>query len=174
MGEDSPYRNLWVSYCPLENARHDARELTRLTMHRVLTGPEQSWEKLCLGVGTPPVLTPLGWLMIYHGAERWVSGDPSSPYDIRLSAGALLMDEDDPLRILYRSDTPILEPKINGESDGTAANVVFPTGMAESADGGWDVYYGMAGQSIGVACMQIPGASRRKLRAPDAGTWPRL
>jgi predicted GH43/DUF377 family glycosyl hydrolase len=63
----------------------------------------------------------------------------------------LLLDGQDPRRILYRSAESILEPKEAAERVGVVPRVVFPTGLDARPDGALDIYYGMADARIGVA-----------------------
>jgi len=65
--------------------------------------------------------------------------------------------DDDPLRILYRSEKPVLEPESEPERVGIVDNVVFPTAIDAREDGRIDVYYGMADSRIGVARLQAQG-----------------
>jgi predicted GH43/DUF377 family glycosyl hydrolase len=148
--------SMWISYTALDAARRDVRALSRWSDHRLLATPEQPWEVAKIGGGAPPVLTPLGWLVLYHGVGTVPAatdgGSPRPPY----AAGVLILDRDDPRRILYRSSAPILEPDTAAERRGTVDNVVFPTAVDARGDGRIDVYYGMADARIGVARLQIP------------------
>ncbi len=85
-----------------------------------------------IGGGTPPVLTPDGWLMLYHGVEN--KGDVG----IYRTYWALL-DKNDPSKILRLDDTtPLLEanPDLTADiSDQIYLNdVVFTTGIAAHND----------------------------------------
>jgi predicted GH43/DUF377 family glycosyl hydrolase len=75
---------------------------------------------------------------------------------VRYSAGAMLLDIDDPRTILYRSAEPILVPEADDERAGIVPNVVFPTGIDAREHGCVDIYYGMADAAIGVARLDIP------------------
>ena len=77
------------------------------------------------------------------------------PY-VHYSAGAMLLDLEDPRKILYRSAEPTLAPETDEERAGVVPNVVFPTGIDPRANGRVDVYYGMADSAIGVARLDIP------------------
>jgi len=70
--------------------------------------------------------------------------------NVRYSAGAMLLDADDPSRVLARTAVPLLEPEVDDERSGTVPNVVFPTAI-EAIDGQYFVFYGMADSKIGVA-----------------------
>ena len=62
----------------------------------------------------------------------------------------MILDADDPSRVLARTAEPILRPETADERDGTVPNVVFPTAI-EEIDGVRYVFYGMADSAIGVA-----------------------
>ena len=104
-----------------------------------LIRPKYPWEELKVGVGPPPLRTDRGWLVIYHGvsAQRIYR------------AGAILLDLDEPSKILARTKNPILEPEREFEKRGLVSNVVFPEG-AVIQNGDLLVYYGGADR---VACM---------------------
>jgi predicted GH43/DUF377 family glycosyl hydrolase len=116
----------------------------------------QPWEAAKIGGGTPPIRTPHGWMMIYHGvAGTILEGADHQPH-VRYSAGAMLLDLDDPRKILYRSPEPTLAPETEEESAGIVPNVVFPTGVDPRENGRVDIYYGMGDAAIGVAQLDIP------------------
>jgi predicted GH43/DUF377 family glycosyl hydrolase len=144
--------SVWISYLPLDAARRDLSALGQWSDHRLLATPEQPWEARKIGGGTPPLLTPLGWLVLYHGVGQPATPGARPPY----SAGALVLDRDDPRRVLYRSPDPILEPATAEEREGIVGNVVFPTGIDQRGGGRVDVYYGMADARIGVARLHLP------------------
>ncbi len=105
--------------------------------HRVLLGGGEEWEMGRIGGGTPPVRLPQGWLEIYHGSSRGRRGAVGA-----YSAGALLLDPDDPGRILGRSPR-LFEPETAFEKEGFVPGVVFPTGIVPREDRVL-VYYGAA------------------------------
>jgi predicted GH43/DUF377 family glycosyl hydrolase len=85
-----------------------------------------------IGGGTPPVLTPGGWLMLYHGVEN------KSDVGIYRTFWALL-DKDDPLKILHlEDDIPLLETNSILTKDMSAQiylnDIVFTTGIADAGD----------------------------------------
>jgi predicted GH43/DUF377 family glycosyl hydrolase len=98
-----------------------------------------------LGAGAPPLRIDEGWLDIYHG----VDGD-----DRYYCLGALLLDADDPARVLGRSRDPIMEPSAQYERDGFYGNVVFATGAVADGDR-LTIYYGAADDRICGATMSI-------------------
>ena len=156
-GITDPRPAIWISYCPLGAAHRSIAALCDMRQHQVLIEPLFDWEELYIGAGTPPVRTPQGWLLIYHGVRMHPlpPGDPRKP--LRYSAGALLLDLQDPRIVRYRSPRPILEPELAEElGGGVAGGVVFPTGLDDHGDGRIDVYYGMGDSLIGVARLRVP------------------
>jgi predicted GH43/DUF377 family glycosyl hydrolase len=148
--------SIWLSYCSLEAAQSDPAALLTWRDHTLLATPDQPWEETKIGAGTPPIRTPHGWLMVYHGvAGQILEGVDHQPH-VRYSAGAMLLDSDDPRKIIYRSAEPILTPEVDEERVGIVPNVVFPTGIDQREDGRVDVYYGMADSQIGVARLDLP------------------
>jgi len=103
-----------------------------------------------LGGGTPPVLTPDGWLTLYHGSDKCHGEEGAGTY----SAGVLLLDRDDPSRIIGRSRQPVMLPQADFEKRGYVDNVVFPTGAVLRGNALW-VYYGAADEHIGVCAFDV-------------------
>lgn len=155
-GVDDPRPCIWVSYCALDDARRDTRALTRLHGHHELIRPRYDWEEAWIGGGAPPVLTHLGWLIIYHGVRKRPPRYADERKPVVYSAGLLIVDERDPRRVLYRSPRPILEPETRDEMEGVTPEAVFPTGIDARGHGTLDVYYGMADSRIGMARLYVP------------------
>jgi len=147
--------SMWISYCDIEQAQRDSGKLLIWRDHHLLATPERPWEQLKIGGGTPPILTKRGWLTIYHGVSGRIVEDADHQPFVRYSAGALVLDRDDPRKVIYRSSQPILSPEAPEEKEGVVSNVVFPTGVDVRAGGRVDVYYGMADFYIGAAKMQL-------------------
>lgn len=153
-------QSLWMSHVSLEQAQRDPQALTLVEDTHLLVTPEQPWENIKIGGGTPPVLTRHGWLIVYHGlAGRFVEGAHFQE-QVRYAAGLLVLDAASAGSILYRSPEPLLVPEVPEEREGAVPNVVFPTGIdprpeADDPDG-FDLYYGMADTRIGVARLSIP------------------
>jgi predicted GH43/DUF377 family glycosyl hydrolase len=85
-----------------------------------------------IGGGTPPIHTPDGWLMIYHGVQS------TEGVGIYRSFWALL-DSDDPLQVICLEDSvPVLEsnPELIAPIKHQAYldNIVFTTGISEYGD----------------------------------------
>lgn len=95
-------------------------------------------------IGAPPILTPHGWLLVYshirnYFTERKIFG-----------IEAVLLDRNDPARILARTEAPLLVPEEEYELYGKVPNIVFPSG-AMLRKGKLHIYYGAADSTCAVA-----------------------
>lgn len=149
-GVTDPRPGIWISYVPAELVRSDVSALTRLTGHRVVAMPEKEFEALKIGAGPAPIRVPEGWLVIHHGVTGELVAGTDQQQRVHYAAGALLLDAQDPSRVLARSEHPLLAPETDDERDGIVPNVVFPTAI-ETVDDRTFVFYGMADSKIGVA-----------------------
>lgn len=124
------YPAIWISFSD------DLMEWENSTL---LAKGEFSWEEK-IGGSTPPLKTDKGWLTLYHGVDK----------DGIYRVGAMLLDIDDPTKILARTKEPIMEPEHDYENIGLYNGCVFPTGNCIVGDTLY-VYYGAADKYIGVA-----------------------
>ncbi len=123
--------SIWISFGD-DLIEYDKPEL-------LMTGKEW-WEVQRMGGGTPPIKTDKGWFMLYHGV------DEKGVYRV----GAVLMDLNDPRKIIARTKDFLMEPDQDFELQGLYEGCVFPTGTVVK-DGTLFVYYGCADQYIGLA-----------------------
>lgn len=100
------------------------------------------WDSRKIGAGPPPLKTEKGWLLIYHG----VDDKRSHQYQI----GAMLLDLNDPRKILCRSTQPLISPTSWYENEGYKPGVVYPCGVALINEK-LHVYYGGADTYVCVA-----------------------
>jgi predicted GH43/DUF377 family glycosyl hydrolase len=100
-----------------------------------------------IGIAAPPIETERGWLLLYHIAST--RNDRIYYY-----VSAVLLDIDQPWRVIARRKTALLEPEMPYEKEGLVNNVVFPCG-AVVIDGQLFVYYGGADRVIGVAMIKL-------------------
>ncbi|MCX6170241.1 MAG: hypothetical protein NTX65_12920 [Ignavibacteriales bacterium] len=156
---DLDHESIWISYCPMELDGLEPHHLGLFNSHHRLATPVSPWERLKVGGGTPPILTRHGWLIIYHGVSE-IMEQGNDEHHLRYSAGVMVLSEEHPRVIRYRSVEPVLTPSLPKERHGTVPNVVFPTGIDRRDDLGSpdriDVYYGMADSRIGVARLDVP------------------
>jgi predicted GH43/DUF377 family glycosyl hydrolase len=117
-------------------------DLMNWSNHRIVlkTGKNDAWDCNRIGAGAPPIKTKDGWLNIYHGVND----------KMIYSLGIFLLDLENPDKVLYRSEEPILTPTEQYEINGWIPNVVFTCGVVPKEDN-YIIYYGGADQVIGIA-----------------------
>ncbi|MDF2587682.1 MAG: glycosidase [Anaerocolumna sp.] len=107
-----------------------------------------------IGPGAPPVKTEAGWLTLFHtvdidrtrGKNGW-----EDKWQKRYCAGIMLLDLEDPSKIIGMSKEPLIAPETAYETeDGFRTNVIFPGGMILEDNGEVKIYYGA---SDTVECM---------------------
>jgi predicted GH43/DUF377 family glycosyl hydrolase len=129
--------SIWISY---------SEDLVHWGLHKPVVTPRPGyWDSYRLGASAVPIKTDRGWLEIFHGV-RMVSSGPI------YAAGTVLLDLEDPSKIISRSNEPILSPREDYERIGDVNNVVFACGAIVEEDGTIKVFYGAADTSI---CMAI-------------------
>ncbi len=106
--------------------------------------PVRAWEALQLGNCGPPLETEFGWLVLTHGVG------PMRTYRI----GAILLDLDDPTRVIGQLDEPLLSP-VADEQNGYVPNVVYSCGALIHRDH-LVLPYGIADAAIGFAAIPLP------------------
>lgn len=104
------------------------------------------WDSRKIGAGAPPIKTKQGWLLIYQA----VDDKDASQYKV----GAMLLDLEDPSRVIARSSQPIMEPKESYENAGFKAGVIYPCGAVTIKDQLF-VYYGGADSYVCVATAKL-------------------
>lgn len=104
---------------------------------------KQPWELVHAGNCGSPLETDAGWLVLTHGAG------PVRQY----SLGAMLLDRDDPTRVLGRLREPFLEPT-EEERDGYVPNVVYSCGSLIH-EGTLIVPYGFSDWRIRFATLEV-------------------
>ena len=95
------------------------------------------WDSARVGAGAAPIRTAAGWLEIYHGADE----------ENRYCLGALLLDMNEPWKVLARSKVPIMEPEAQYERTGFLGNVLFTNGQLVDGDH-LTIYYGASDSVI--------------------------
>lgn len=133
------YPSIWLKYS------EDVLEWEDKESSLLLTGIENTWEEK-IGGSTPPLKTSKGWLMLYHGVEHGGLG--------YYRVGALLLDLENPLKIIGKTPSPILEPEYDFEIKGYYNGCVFPTGNV-IVDDTLFVYYGGADKYVCLATCPV-------------------
>lgn len=113
----------------------------------ILLCPKYEHEISYIGGGCPPIETPEGWLIIYHGVHDTAEG-------YVYSACAALLDLENPNKAIARLPYPLFKPELPWELKGEVSNVVFPTGTALFEDTLY-IYYGGADKRIACASVSL-------------------
>jgi len=106
-----------------------------------LPAREDAWDSFVRSAGPPPIRTDHGWLLFYHAND---AREPS-----RYKLGAMLLDLNDPSKVLHRAAAPILSPDEHYENHGKPG-IVYACG-AVVREGTLFVYYGGADKVVCVA-----------------------
>ena len=134
----APGAHIWLSYSP---------DLRHWGSHKLLLEARMGgwWDANKIGLSTPPIETPQGWLMIYHGVRVTGAG-------CLYRLGLALFDSTEPERCLMRGDEWIFGPEERYEQRGDVDGVVFPCGFTLDPDGDTlRLYYGAADSCIALA-----------------------
>ena len=118
--------------------------------HRYVAGARHGcWDDEKIGGGAVPFRVNIGgvdgWLEVYHGVT-----EASTTY----SLGALLLDANDPGKVISRSREPILSPEASYEREGFFGGVVFTCGLLAEGDL-VRIYYGAADGVMAVADLSL-------------------
>lgn len=96
-----------------------------------------NWAYTKIGPGAVPIRTEAGWLCIIHGVRAQCT-------DYVYSLGAMLLDLEDPTRVVGVSGRAILAPEETYELIGQTPSVVFTNAAVPEPDGTVKIYYGGA------------------------------
>ena len=103
--------------------------------------PRRGWDSFRRGVGPPPLRTPQGWLVFYHAIDKKDAH--------RYKLGALLLDLDNPRKVIAQSPEPLLVPDTWYEND-WKPGIVYACGSIIKDDTLF-VYYGGGDKDVCVA-----------------------
>jgi predicted GH43/DUF377 family glycosyl hydrolase len=153
----SPLRgeaSMWISFSP------DLRHWGDHTMF--LEARDGAWwDAGKIGLGPPPLETPEGWLLMYHGVHATAAGPI-------YRAGLALLDLDNPRRVIGRTDEWIFGPSAPYEVTGDVGKVVFPCGwVLDPAGEIVSIYYGGGDSVVGLATARLDDLLACVRRAPD-------
>lgn len=124
----------------------ESPDLVHWGRHRHVLGTvDNSWQSTKVGAGPVPLETSAGWLLVYHGVLTSCNG-------FVYSAGAALLDRDEPWHVVARATPAVLAPETEYERVGDVPNVVFPCAMlCDPPTGRLAIYYGAADTVVSLA-----------------------
>ena len=122
-------REIWIS---------ESSNLVEWGNHKQLVSVnETDWDNGRIGCSAVPFLTEKGWVEIYHAADA----------NDRYCLGALLLDKDQPTKVIGKSFKPVMEPLASYEKWGFYGPVIFLCGCLVEGDT-VKLYYGAADTSV--------------------------
>ena len=132
--------HIWIAFSP---------DLKHWGDHKLLIPARNGswWDANKIGVSPPPLKTEEGWLILYHGVKTTASG-------IIYRLGLILLNLEDPCKIIARSNEWVFSPKESYEIFGDVDKVVFPCGWIQERDEIL-LYYGCADSSIALATAKL-------------------
>lgn len=112
----------------------------------VLRGADVPFATSKIGPAAPPVRTPKGWLATFHAVRVVAESLDTWEREWRKEylAGLMLLDLDDPSKVIGLSREPLLAPEAGYETRGYRGGVIFPGGMILEDSGEVKIYYGAA------------------------------
>jgi predicted GH43/DUF377 family glycosyl hydrolase len=134
--------HIWISYSP---------DLRHWGSHKLILRSRRGawWDAAKIGLAVPPIETPEGWLLVYHGIRETAAG-------CLYRVGLALLDLHTPEHCLRRGDAWVFGPEAPYERFGDVDNVVFPCGYTLEPDGDTvNLYYGGADSCIALATGSI-------------------
>ncbi len=122
-----------------------SKNLTAYYGHKLLAAPRIGlFDSGRIGASCVPFKTKHGWLEIYHGATK----------DNHYCLGVMLLDLEDPSKIIAWSKEPIMLPEASYETHGFMPNVVFTCGCYVKDDV-VHIYYGAADETLCYATVTV-------------------
>lgn len=152
-----------INWTPVEYAPGESRDQTVRAMYKDIKpifGPRKGkFDSDLVEPGPAPMVTDKGILLIYNSrnSERQSQSDPALAPGT-YSAGQILLDRNDPAKVIQRSGTYFLTPDRDFEINGQVNRVCFVEGLVYFKDK-WLLYYGTADSKIAVAQYQPMGKS---------------
>ncbi|MBQ6897749.1 MAG: glycoside hydrolase family 130 protein [Clostridia bacterium] len=99
-----------------------------------------------IGPAAPPVKTDKGWLTLFHAVDKDEARGKNGwegAWKKRYCAGIMLLDLDDPTKVIGMSKLPLIAPETYFETEeGFRQQVIFPGGMILEDSGEVKIYYG--------------------------------
>ncbi len=103
-------------------------------------------------IGANPIKTKYGWLLIYSHIQNYFSNGNNEEKVFGIEA--LLLDLNDPRKIIGRTEGPLIAPEEPYELSGHVSNVVFPSGAILEKDR-LIIYYGAADTTVCLAFINL-------------------
>ena len=125
----------------------------------VLGVEDVPWANDKIGPTASPIRTERGWLTLFHAVDRDEARGKNgweNKWTKRYTAGLMLLDLNDPSKVLSVYDRPLIAPELPVETEeGFRQNVIFPCGMLLEDDGEVKIYYGASDTCVCLATANV-------------------
>ena len=143
--------DIWLSRSP---------DLIYWGRSELLLGTERvPWVNDKIGPTASPIKTERGWLTLFHAVDRDDARGKNGwepTWKKRYTAGLMLLDLNDPSKVLAVYDKPLIAPELPAETDeGFRQNVIFPCGMLLEESGEVKIYYGASDTCVCLATAEL-------------------
>ena len=143
--------DIWISRSP---------DLIYWGRSKLLLGTERvPWVNDKIGPTASPIKTKEGWLTLFHAVDRDEARGKNGwepTWKKRYTAGLMLLDLNDPSKVLAVYDKPLIAPELPEETDeGFRQNVIFPCAVVPEEDGEVKIYYGASDTCVCLATAQL-------------------
>lgn len=112
-----------------------------------------------IGPTASPIKTERGWLTLIHAVDKDESRGKNGwekTWKKRYTAGLMLLDLNDPAKVLSVYNEPLIAPDLPVETDeGFRQNVIFPCGMLLEDSGEVKIYYGASDTCVCLATADV-------------------
>lgn len=111
-----------------------------------------------IGPAAPPIRTSKGWMTTFHAVtidKKRNLGGWENTWHKEYFAGLMLLDINNPNRIIGLHKKPLLAPATEYECNGFRNHVIFPGGMILEPDGEVKIYYGAADAVVALATAHV-------------------
>ena len=127
--------------------RHNSVEIPEI---KIVLGPRnKKFDSDLIEPGPPAMITDKGILLIYNSRNVPSIGDSSLP-EGTYAASQVLIDKNDPMKVISRMENYFIKPEKDYEITGQVNHVCFLEGLVKLKDK-WYMYYGTADSKIAVA-----------------------
>ncbi|WP_225919737.1 glycoside hydrolase family 130 protein [Actomonas aquatica] len=151
MREDPEAFPIWCGESP---------DLVHWGHHRPVLGPDEvPFANSKIGPAAPPIETERGWLTSFHAVYKdpnlRLEGWEPQGWFKTYHSGLMLLDKDDPSKVIGMAREPLIMPEADYEVNGFRGSVIFPCGMILEPGGEVKLYYGAADTSVALATAHV-------------------
>lgn len=140
----------WIPVQETDESKKQYDEMRKHEAFKIIFAPRKGkFDSELVEPGPPAILTDKGIVFIYNSKNHKDTGDLNLPAGT-YSAGQVLLDADDPTKVIARTENNFFRPERPYEITGQVNSVSFLEGLVFFRNK-WFLYYGTADSKIAVA-----------------------